>query len=181
MMEYIARVIVKSKDGWFFECQAQKNGTWRCGKCWQGVLEPEESFKCLVCSSEVAVVQQDWERIMRRKREVEEWMRRTEMLREQFEQEVQKMDKGEAMEFRFQAGDDVWVRDRGNKGGYCIVQAKVREQHHHPGRHPGYPNGEGYALDGDLWWDCYPGCRVFGTRQQATAARISSVGKNDGL
>ena len=79
---------------------------------------------------------------------------------------------------RFKVGDTVWVRDRGHHlgsmrgGGYTIVQATVREQHYHPGRHPGYPNGEGYALDGELWWDCYPGCRVFATQAEARAARI---------
>jgi hypothetical protein len=73
---------------------------------------------------------------------------------------------------RFDVGDSVWVRDRGTHGGFRIVMAKVREQHTHPERHPGYPNGEGYALDGDLWWDCYPGCRVFATKEQAKAAKI---------
>lgn len=78
--------------------------------------------------------------------------------------------------FRFKVGDKVWVRDRGHgagRGGYCIVEATVREQHSHPGRHPAYPNGEGYALDGELWWDCYPGCRVFATKAEATSARMS--------
>lgn len=80
---------------------------------------------------------------------------------------------------RFKVGQTVWVRDRshslGHAGGYCIVEAKVRELHYHPDRHPGYPNGEGYALDGELWWDCYPGCRVFATRAEAIAARMSRV------
>jgi hypothetical protein len=76
--------------------------------------------------------------------------------------------------FRFEVGQSVWVRDRGAHGGYCITPAIVRERHCHPGRHPAYPNGEGYALDGNLWWDCYPGCRVFGTREEAVAARLST-------
>ncbi len=77
-------------------------------------------------------------------------------------------------QFRFNVGDSVWVRDRGARGGFRIVPAVVREQHNHPGRHPAYPNGEGYALDGQLWWDCYPGCRVFATKGEAIAARIGS-------
>lgn len=82
--------------------------------------------------------------------------------------------------FRFKEGDKVWVRDTGHdegsfcRRGYKIVEATVREQHHHPDRHPFYPNGEGYALDGQLWWDCYPGCRVFGTRKEAVDARLGS-------
>jgi len=75
--------------------------------------------------------------------------------------------------FRFAVGESVWVRDRGTNGrGYRIVPATVREQHSHPDRHPGYPNGEGYALDGELWWVCYPGCRVFATKQEAVQARV---------
>jgi len=77
--------------------------------------------------------------------------------------------------FRFNIGDKVWVRDRGhgrNGGGYRIVEARVLEAHYHPDRHPFYPNGEGYSLDGDLWWDCYPGCRIFATREEAVKARI---------
>ena len=78
--------------------------------------------------------------------------------------------------FRFAVGDKVWVRDRSHslraRGGYTIVEATVREQHHHPERHPAYPNGEGYSLDGELWWDCYPGRRVFATRQEAIDARM---------
>jgi hypothetical protein len=78
-------------------------------------------------------------------------------------------------QYRFKVGDQVWVRDAShgkNTGGYTIVRATVREVHYHPDRHPAYPHGEGYALDGDLWWDCYPGCRVFATRAEATAARM---------
>lgn len=77
--------------------------------------------------------------------------------------------------FRFKRGENVWVRDRGVSGGYRIVPAKVRERHYHPGRHPFYLNGEGYALDGYLWWDCYPSCRVFKTRAEAIKARLSYV------
>lgn len=84
--------------------------------------------------------------------------------------------------FRFKAGETVWVRDPAHHkgfsgtGGYCIVEATVREQHYHPDRAPFYPEGEGYALDGELWWDCYPGCRVFATKAEATAARLSKFG-----
>ena len=60
-------------------------------------------------------------------------------------------------------------------GGFSIVQAKVRERHYHPCRHPAYLNGEGYTLDGELWWDCYPGCRVFKTRDEALAARMGNI------
>jgi hypothetical protein len=89
--------------------------------------------------------------------------------------------------FRFRRGQYVWVRDRAHtrvdgsgvwrraRGGYTIVQARVRERHYHPGRHPFYPNGEGYALDGELWWDCYPGCRVFATREEVLAARMGKL------
>ena len=79
--------------------------------------------------------------------------------------------------FRFDVGDIVWVRDRGrgkNGGGFKIEMAIVREQHYHPDRHPFYPNGEGYDLDGNLWWSCYPGCRVFATREEAVAARMTN-------
>lgn len=77
---------------------------------------------------------------------------------------------------RFSVGQTVWVRDKGhgsNGSGYKIEQAVVREQHIHPGRQPWYPNGEGYSLDGNLWWDCYPGCRVFATRNEAVNARMT--------
>lgn len=79
--------------------------------------------------------------------------------------------------FRFKAGVTVWVRDAvaGQRGGYRIVEAKVNEQHYHPGRHPFYPDGEGYSLEGDLCWDCYPGCRVFATRAEALAARMGKL------
>ena len=87
--------------------------------------------------------------------------------------------------FRFKVGDKVWVRDHvhpsKNKGlarsmgGFSIVQATVRERHQHIDRHPFYPNGEGYALDGELWWDCYPGCRVVATREDAVAARMGAI------
>ncbi len=82
--------------------------------------------------------------------------------------------------FRFKVGDKVWVRDRShgeNSGGYCIVPAVVTEQHSHPDRHPAYPNGEGYELDGNLWWSCYPGCRVWKTREQVIAARMGDYKK----
>lgn len=52
--------------------------------------------------------------------------------------------------FRFSVGDTVWVRDYRYPRGCKIVEATVREQHYHAGRHPWYPNGEGYDLDGDL-------------------------------
>ena len=75
--------------------------------------------------------------------------------------------------FRFKVGQTVWVRDRRSvPGGFRLVEAKVRKQHNHPDRHPYYPNGEGYSLDGDLWWDCYPGCRVFATREEARTTRL---------
>lgn len=74
--------------------------------------------------------------------------------------------------FRFRVGQIVWVRDYRWPRGCKVVQAKVRERHEHSDRHPWYPNGEGYALDGELWWDCYPGCRVFGTREEAQVGRL---------
>jgi len=83
--------------------------------------------------------------------------------------------------FRFKRGQYVWVRDAGHyknhrgSGGFTIVQARVRERHYHPDRQPFYPNGEGYTLDGYLHWDCYPGCRVFATREEAIAARMGKV------
>ena len=73
---------------------------------------------------------------------------------------------------RFKVGDKVWVRDRREYGGYRIEEATVRECHYHPDRHPRYLFGEGYALDGNLWWNCYPGCRVFATREEAVKARM---------
>lgn len=81
---------------------------------------------------------------------------------------------------RFDVGQTVWVRDRGHSslghsGGYTLVEATVRECHFHPDRHPFYPHGEGYSLEGDLWWDCYPGCRVFATRAEALAARMTKL------
>lgn len=77
-------------------------------------------------------------------------------------------------DYRFRPGDRVWVRDKGHgNGGFKIEQATVREVHSHPGREPFYPHGEGYALDGELWWDCYPGCRVWATRKEALAARVT--------
>jgi hypothetical protein len=78
--------------------------------------------------------------------------------------------------FRFRRGQYVWVRDRSRgRGGYSITRARVRERHLHLDRQPFYPRGEGYALDGDLWWDCYPGCRVFATRAEALAARMTKL------
>jgi hypothetical protein len=76
---------------------------------------------------------------------------------------------------RFAVGDKVWVRDARHHGGYCIVEAIVRDLHFHPDRHPWYPHGEGYDLDGQLWWTCYPGCRVFATRAEALAARMTKL------
>lgn len=69
--------------------------------------------------------------------------------------------------FRFKRGQNVWVKDL-----HKVTPAKVRERHYHPDRHPFYPNGEGYTLDGQLWWDCYPGCRVFHTKEEAKKARL---------
>lgn len=80
--------------------------------------------------------------------------------------------------FRFEVGQTVWVRDRGHHGGFRIEEATVREQHHHPDRHPFYPHGEGYDLDGQLWWSCYPGCRVFATRKEAVEARLDTESIN---
>lgn len=76
---------------------------------------------------------------------------------------------------RFKVGDKVWVRDRRVRG-CTVVEATVKECHFHPDRHPFYPNGEGYQLEGELWWSCYPGCRVFATKDKAKAYR---VGGND--
>jgi hypothetical protein len=76
-------------------------------------------------------------------------------------------------EFRFAVGQTVWVRDRTAGRGYKITQATVRTRHYYPCGHPFCPKGEGYALDGDLWLDCYPVCRVFATREGALSARLS--------
>lgn len=78
--------------------------------------------------------------------------------------------------FRFRVGDKVWVRDKAyHRGGYRIVEAVVEALHAHPDRHPWYPNGEGYQLCGWLWWSCYPGCRVFTTREDALKARMTGL------
>lgn len=75
--------------------------------------------------------------------------------------------------FRFTVGQKVWVRDRrAARGGFRIVEATVVGHHYHPGRHPWYPNGEGYDLKGNLYWTCYPGLRVFATRAKAVAGRL---------
>jgi hypothetical protein len=73
---------------------------------------------------------------------------------------------------RFKIGQKVWVRDA-RLHGYAIVEATVADLHYHPDRHPWYPDGEGYDLDGELWWTCYPGCRVFATKEEAKAARMN--------
>ena len=84
---------------------------------------------------------------------------------------------------RFSVGQKVWVRDLSHgkrPNGFCIVEATVHEQHTLiPADIREYPNGEGYSLDGDLWWDCYPGCRVFATRDEAKNAllRARRMGK----
>lgn len=87
---------------------------------------------------------------------------------------------------RFKVGQKVWVRDKAHyslnsrgRGGYKIEEAVVTELHYHPGRHPFYPHGEGYELDGHLWWSCYPGCRVFGTREEAIVARLDEKSIDD--
>ena len=82
------------------------------------------------------------------------------------------MSKPPSSIFRFEVGQTVWVRDYRYPRGVKVVQAVVREQHEHAGRHPWYPNGEGYSLDGELWWDCYPGCRVFASLEKAKAGRL---------
>jgi hypothetical protein len=93
---------------------------------------------------------------------------------------------------RFKVGDTVFVRDKAapkggthyredgsyidQRGGYRIVKAVVQDVHFHPGREPFYPHGEGYSFNGcgaSLWWDCYPGCRVWATREEAIAARMT--------
>ncbi len=80
------------------------------------------------------------------------------------------------VESKFATPMMILVRDRGRgRGGYKIEEATVLELHYHPGRHPWYPNGEGYDLEGNLWWTCYPGCRVFATRAEAIAARLSEI------
>lgn len=77
---------------------------------------------------------------------------------------------------RFAIGETVWVRDRGrNGGGVSLEEAIVLERHYHPDRHPYYPNGEGYVLDGELWWSCYSGCRVFKTREEVSRARLNKI------
>lgn len=90
--------------------------------------------------------------------------------------------------FRFKVGDKVFVRDVSLSGsGFRIVgPVVVQEVHSHPGRSPFYPHGEGYAFgyagigteqeheaQPGLWWDCYPGCRVWATRAEAIRARLT--------
>lgn len=85
---------------------------------------------------------------------------------------MSKTDAAMSTIFRFSVGQIVWVRDYRWPRGRKVVKAIVREQHIHEGRHPWYPNGEGYALDGELWWDCYSGSRVFLTREEAMSERL---------
>jgi len=98
------------------------------------------------------------------------------------------------MKARFRVGDKVWVRDVGctlyhrMRGFRIRGPVVIQEVHSHPGRHPFYPGGEGYSFNysgvgseadneaqDDLWWDCYPGSRVWATREEASAARVSEA------
>jgi len=56
------RIIMKDKDGNFYDCQNTLRG-FRCGKCHKGVIPipVARTFKCRICGSKVAQIIQDGE------------------------------------------------------------------------------------------------------------------------
>ena len=48
-------VIVKTKNGFFYNCQCLPNGI-KCGKCKRGRLEAKQGARCRVCGAKVSGV-----------------------------------------------------------------------------------------------------------------------------
>lgn len=57
------RIIVKGKDGCFYDCQNTPRG-FRCGKCHRGVINKSMGSKCRICGSKVAQIIQDGEYVI---------------------------------------------------------------------------------------------------------------------
>lgn len=57
MTEKISSVIVKAKNGIFYQCRpTDKYHIFKCGKCGRGNVKAEERSLCRVCGSRVAQV-----------------------------------------------------------------------------------------------------------------------------
>lgn len=49
-------VHVRNKDGLFAKCRLMKNGTWKCGFCMRGRINPVKGYQCKVCKCRVSQV-----------------------------------------------------------------------------------------------------------------------------
>ena len=49
-------VHVRNKDGLFSKCKPLKNGTWKCGFCLRGLINPIKGYQCKVCKCRVSQV-----------------------------------------------------------------------------------------------------------------------------